>query len=503
MTGFLRMLSLGFLCLFLGTLFLGTLSTATAQPLGHGSTLERLTMPIDGGLVHYSSYDRTGGNDDFVVIEPGETHVMFDHAGAGVVRRWWITIRPRNNEEVQRQLIVRCFWDGQAEPSVEVPVSDFFGMGFGQWKDFQSLPLNMTSGGYNTYWAMPFKERGRCLVENTSAVLIERYYYNIDLHTYDELPEETLYFHAQYRQAVTERDVPYTVLDTEGRGHYVGTLLSMQPRQGNALGYLEGDQRLFIDGEATPSIIGTGTEDYFSSGWYYDTGEYSAPYHGIPIKDEATGRIVTYRWHIEDPIPFQERFLFTIEHGGTNDTPDVDYSSVAFWYQTPVFTAFPALPDNLLPYKLVTAPTVEGEDLLEQGVVTGGRLTTQNLGGTTERWGGGAHLWWVEAEPGDRLTLPLSVDAAGPYDLTGFFTRAGDYGIVRVSVNGAALRPLVDGYSRIVEPTGPVRFGEVSMRAGLNEITIEILGKHQRSAGYSDGYLVGIDGFSLVPVVDE
>jgi hypothetical protein len=258
--------------------------------------MEGLFMARDGRIAHFSSYDRTGGNDDFVELAPDKTHTLVDHSGeAGIIRRWWVTIAPRDNRKIQRRLIVRCYWDGEEEPSVEVPVSDFFGMGFGEWKDYQSLPLNMTSGGYNSYWPMPFRESARITVENTSDVPVDRFYYNIDVATRTELPDKALYFHAQYRQTQTEEGTSVTILETEGRGHYVGTLLLMQPMNGGQLGYLEGDQRIFVDGEEELSIIGTGTEDYFSSGWYYDTGEYSAPYHGVTIKDEAKGRINTDR----------------------------------------------------------------------------------------------------------------------------------------------------------------------------------------------------------------
>ena len=124
-----------------------TLSSAaqTDGPLGD------LFMAKEGGLAHYSSYDTTGKNADFRTLAPGQTLVLVDHKGAGVLRRWWLTIAPRNVVEIHRSLIIRCWWDGEKEPSMEVPVSDFFGMGFGKWKDFISLPLNMTSGGYNSY----------------------------------------------------------------------------------------------------------------------------------------------------------------------------------------------------------------------------------------------------------------------------------------------------------------------------------------------------------------
>jgi hypothetical protein len=469
---------------------------AQARPEG---PLGDLYLSREGGLAHYSSVDTTGGNADFRPIAPGQTLVLVNHQGAGVVRRWWITISPRQNVEILRQLIVRCWWDGETSPSVEVPVADFFGMGFGEWKDYISLPLNMTSGGYNTYWPMPFRRSARITVENTGSVPITNFYFNVDIRTYDRLPADALYFHAQYRQTRTQRGEPVTILETTGRGHYVGTLLSMHPEQGRQLGYLEGDERIFIDGERSPSIVGTGTEDYFSSGWYYDTGEYSAPYHGIPIKDEARGRISTYRWHIEDPIPFRQRFRFEIEHGGTNDTPGVEYASTAFWYQTHPHATFPALPRTLVPRATVSKPEIEAESLLSRARVTGGQLQVQQMEPFQGEWGGDAQLWWVLARPGDRLTMPLTVAAAGSYELIGFFTRALDYGVVRLHVNGQQIGPLVDGYADRVEPTGAISFGQVDLRAGTNELVIELVGKDARSSGYSDGYLVGVDGFTVRP----
>lgn len=473
------------------TLVLSMAYTQTDGPLGD------LYIAKSGGLAHYSSEDPTGGNSDRRRIEPGETLVLMDHEGAGVVRRWWITIAPRNVVEIQRTLIVRCYWDGEDEPSVEVPVSDFFGMGFGEWKDYISLPLNMTSGGYNTYWPMPFNERGRIEVENTGSVPIESFYYNIDVRTMDELPDDALYFHAQYRQTRSVAGIPITILETTGRGHYVGTLLSMQPERGNHLGYLEGDEIIYIDGESDPSIFGTGTEDYFSSGWYYITGEYSAPYHGVTIKDNENGRINTYRWHIEDPIPFNSSFNFYMEHGGTNDMPGVEYASVAFWYQTHPHLTFPDLPDQLLPLSQVSAPSIEAEDLIDNVTITGGRLEVQNMGNFNDSWGNDTQLWWIDGQPGSTLTLPLEVSESGEYEIVGFFTRAQDYGIISVSVNGELMGDLMDGFDSKVSATGPISFGRKRLAAGVNEVTLTLLGKDARAAGFGGGYLVGIDGFLL------
>ena len=477
------------------------LPTATMAQLPGAGALDALTRTHDGRIAHYSSWDRQGRNEDFVAIAPGQTVTLVDHEGAGVVRRWWLTIAPRDHRELQRKLIVRAYWDGETTPSVEVPVSDFFGMGFGEWHDYVSLPLSMTSGGYTSYWAMPFGRRARITVENGASVAVERFYFNVDIETRPTPPAESLYFHAQFRRATTVRGTPVTILETTGRGHYVGTLLSMQPRRGNGLGYLEGNERVFVDGEATPSIIGTGTEDYFNSGWYYDTGIFSAPYHGVTVKDTVLGRINTYRWHVEDPIPFRTGLRFEIEHGGSNDAPNVDYTSVAYWYQTHPRPPFPALPADLMP--VVPAPVtrieglIEGESLLAAARVTAGELRVQDMRGFDGEWSGGAHLWWVLAAPGARLTLPLEAPAAGTYELVGHFTRAQDYGNVRVHVNGRPLAPVVEGYNPFVAPSGPISFGRVPLRAGANEVVLEIVGKDRRAAGYSDGYLVGLDGFVL------
>jgi hypothetical protein len=296
------------------------------------------------------------------------------------------------------------------------------------------------------------------------------------------------------------------VLEAEGRGHYVGTLLAMQPLHGRSLWYLEGNERVFVDGERTPSVLGTGTEDYFSSGWYFDTGPYSAAYHGAPIKDTLSGRISAYRWHVEDPIPFTRRLAFTIEHGGTNDTPGTDYSSVAFWYQTHPHAPFPALPRRLLPAEpwrpRRIAGVVEGESLVAGARATAGSVREQDLGGfesETRSWSDARQLWWVESRPGARLTLPLRAPSAGVYEIVGYFTRAQDYGIVRAHVNGAALPATVNGYAPAVEPTGPVSLGRARLRAGTNEFTLEIVGKDPRARGYSDGYLVGLDAIALRP----
>jgi arylsulfatase A len=142
-------------------------------------------------------------------------------------------------------------------------------------------------------------------------------------------------------------------------------------------------------------------------------------------------------------------------------------------------------------------PSIEAEESMEKVTVTGGKLQLQKMPASKEQWGGNAQLWWVEASPGDRLTFPVEVTEAGTYDLYGYFTRAKDYGIIRLYLNGLPVGNFIDGYAEGVEPTGPVAFGTHFMSQGTAELVIELIGKDSRSGGYSNGYLVGIDGFLL------
>ena len=479
------------------------LSVLVSQVLA--DDLDALTRPHSGRIVHSSSYDRSGGNADLRPIEAGQTLPLLDYNGAGTIRRWWVTVAPFNNPELQRQLIIRCYWDNETTPSVEVPLGDFFGVGFGQYHQYISPPLNMTSGGYNCYWAMPFRRHARITVENRSKRRCDALYYNIDLET-AKPPTPLLYFHAQFRRVQPTLGQPVTILKATGRGHYVGTVLSMQSLRGRNLGFLEGDERVFVDGETQPSIIGTGTEDYFSSGWYFNSGTYAAPYHGLTIKDDERARISAYRWHIPDPIPFEKSLNFTIEHGARNDAPRTDYCSVAFWYQTHPRAPFPPLPTDLLPIEAPPVPKTAGLNEAESlkampALDINGQalplapIESQEMGGFDGDWSDLKHLWWKATAVGQRMVLPLSVEKAGSYELIGYFTRAKDYGDVRLKINGQTLEPIVRGYNLNVSRSEPISFGRVELKAGVNPIELEIVGRDARSTDY----YVGIDGFLLKP----
>lgn len=338
------------------------------------STLKNLAIARKGSRNRISSYDRSGGNNDFESIETGETRNIFDIKGAGCITHIWLTLGelPRKKEMgFLRKVIIRIRWDNEKYPSVEVPVGDFFGMGHAKTKNFCSKPLSMSAEdgkSFNCLFAMPFSERAEIELLNEYENTIRVYYY-IDFESYDNLSEDFLRFHACWRRSnpckgINDKEVTnefyayagknitgkdnYIILDADGKGHYVGCHLDIHNlRITDAWNwYGEGDDMIFIDGDKwPPRLHGTGTEDYFNTAWC-PRQEFSNPDHGIIMAGDGnwSGKITLYRYHIEDPIIFNKSIKVTIEHGHNNHRSD-DYSSTAYWYQAEPHKIF----DPLLP----------------------------------------------------------------------------------------------------------------------------------------------------------
>lgn len=307
-----------------------------------------------GGLRHLEARVKR------ILIAPGETHTMASLSGAGMITRIWMTtLLPLNNHAL-RNLLLRFYWDGQTQPSVESPFGDFFGAPFGKYQSYASAPVSLTAGAFNCLWLMPYENGARLEVTNEGASVVDPFFYNI---TYQELPDgppSALRFHALWRREnPTQRGIPYTILNAEGSGHYVGCHLNMQNREwwlrpplgeisfprGFGLGMMEGWETIYRDGEAEPSVNGTGTEDYFNGAWYYlpKGGRFSAPYHGCIVRDLLRSRIAVYRFDMSAPISFSRSLRVELDHGFSNDLA-CDYSSTAYWYQTEPHRPFPALP---------------------------------------------------------------------------------------------------------------------------------------------------------------
>jgi len=330
------------------------------------SWLAGITQPKDYVQKRVSSYDRTGGNQDYRSIEPGQTLTIFDESGPGTITHIWFTFASDEMYHLKK-LVFRMYWDGETTPSVEAPIGDFFGLGLGDYLTFEALPLSAApSRAVNSYFPMPFQKHARITVENTGKLKLDALYYNIDYQAHAKpLPADTLYFHAQYRQASPTKGIAgdwkdtndplqddkknragegnYVWLEATGRGHYVGVTMSVLQNQDYWWG--EGDDMFFVDGEKLPSINGTGTEDYFLGAYDFGGKAFSYALYGAPVvgTERAGSRSSVYRFHLDSPIPFSKSIRATIEHGHANGRSD-NFFSVAYWYQTEPHAEFPHLP---------------------------------------------------------------------------------------------------------------------------------------------------------------
>lgn len=299
----------------------------------------------------------------YIFVQPGETAVLAEAEGPGIINHIWMTPARDKNDRLR---ILRFYWDDETEPSIEVPLCDFF---CNAWDHENQSSVNSMAvivnplNGFNCYWQMPFRKKFKITLENR-AENRTRLFYSVD-YTLTNVPKNAAYFHAQFRMA---EKVPFkeefTILDqVKGHGQFVGTFLAHATKSDAWWG--EGEIKMFIDGDTDhPTINGTGEEDYFLGSWGYSTfnedgsrnlyTDYQTPYAGffqVKPTSEFIGRFSQYRWHIYDPIRFQNDFKMTIQCLGWdkegNYLPLEDkLSSVAFWYQNEPHTNFPVLPDN-------------------------------------------------------------------------------------------------------------------------------------------------------------
>lgn len=314
-----------------------------------------------------SSYDPTGGNEDFITIPAGDTVKLADLAGAGIIKHIWITVGAVDRF-IRRNAVIRMYWDGEEAPSVESPLGDFFGQGWGEEYNFISLPLAVApkSGkALNSYFPMPYGDGAIITLENQSSEPINSFYYYIDYEVHQEMPAGEGRFHAWWNREVTAVHPEagetewgvigapgnnqstlhnYVFADIVGSGQLVG--INYYVDNPGPMWYGEGDDMWLIDGEPWPgSLHGTGTEDFFNSAWCPNE-RYAHPYFGyakVPDKFGWMGRTHCYRFFLEDPIRFEKSLHASIEHGHDNNLT-LDIATVAYWYQSEPHQSFPPLP---------------------------------------------------------------------------------------------------------------------------------------------------------------
>lgn len=482
------------------------------------SAQESLGNPL-GGLERLKNFetrrasssdpDWKNGNGDLRPIKPGGTLTLAELDGPGKIVHIWFTIA-HNDPFYSAKLTLRIYWDGEEQPSVECPIGDFFGIGFGVDKPFTSIPIRISSDGRgrNCYWPMPFRKKARLTVTNESDKRCDCFYYYIDWQKHDSLPEDTAYFHAMYRQefpCVMGKN--YLIADIEGRGHYVGTIKSVYHISPGWYG--EGDDFFFIDGEKEPSLRGTGTEDYFCDGWGFR--EQAGPFYGTPLWEgfNTGDRGSAYRFHLPDPVTFKKSLHLEIEHKGYQKFPDGKsdgcierddlFSSVAIWYQTEPHKPWPALPAGIdrLPFheKLL----LKGHEAVASAKHSNHTLEVQGLGGVTD----GKQLWLKPTDDQGWVEVSFQTDKDQPLGLGWKVTHSWDYGIYRVKLDGKEI-----GHFDLYAPTitqAEHKLGTHQLAAGKHTLRFECIGKSEKS----DGYFLGFDAltarmpiYSRAPSVD-
>jgi hypothetical protein len=513
----------------LGTLLLALAGlVATAAPASAGDPLAGLAKPHEGRSMRATSTMRLGemrrgggerkldptaeprgdldeaSNWDNFRVAPGETHTLMDQQGPGVITHLWLTFlapepqswAPQGSANHQ-EMLLRIYWDGQTRPAVEAPVGDFFANCFGRRSEVVSAPVIVEDAdSYNCFWHMPFRKSARIEIENQSDKPISLLYYNIDWIKKDRLADDTPYFHAQYRQEYpVQQGQDYVVLETSGRGHYVGTVLAVRTRSPAWFG--EGDEKIYLDGEAKPSIWGTGTEDYFLSAW--GLKRTSTPYFGVPYFDQwgiVGGHTSAYRWHIHDPLVFNTGIKVTFEHFGwisPDENPDYestswnerqdDYASVAFWYQTGEST-FSARAPHARERKL---PCLE-------------RLTVRAAEFTDERYHGSGSavrqalslypdpqlLYKPQQADGAWLEISFEVQKQEPLRLLLNATRSYDFGTYQAYLNDVQIGGQMDFYQAEID-SREYHLLDFWPEPGSYTLRLECTGKNAQSRGYYCG----------------
>ena len=414
-----------------------------------------------------SSYDRSGGNVDCLCdLAPGAAATLLDCQGPGQITHLWLTYAPyAGHASVLRDLVVRIFWEHSEVPSVEVPLGDFFGLGHALPPEFyaqrkfslasSAITVGLHDRSFNCYWPMPFHQHARIEIVNAGSRSLRQLYFHVDYELGAQDPNAGL-FHASFTEN-TELESQgwinpdgagnFTILDTAGRGHYIGCILYVDSRRRDWFG--EGDDMIFIDGDPLPTINGTGTEDYFNNAWGYNQ-PFSYPHYGCPLierRPDGSGLYTLYRFHDLDPVRFASHIKVGFEHAWGDQSLSLaggdwrnGFAATAFWYQdqplrkrAPLPSIRPRAYTEFVEYPTAPAtdlPALE-VDLRRRGIavrtvfVVGqewigpGALTVECAGRAVPlRVATAPGLYRVELQP-----LPCACDASARVGITGNPTR--------------------------------------------------------------------------------
>jgi len=484
--------------------------SALAVPRGQIPDPSSLTRVQDAVAERVSSNNPDPeSNDDSWRPIAGETVTLAELTGPGVVTHLWITVAA-NEYGWPRLLRLRAYYDGNAIPSVDCPLGDFFGVGHGFERPVNSLMARDSSSGRsrNSYWQMPFKRSLRLTITNEGRRRVSNLYFHVDWKKVPSLPPGTAYFHARYRQALpTAPGRPYEIASIAGRGQYVGTVLSVVQNEPGWFG--EGDERFYVDGSQVPSIEGTGTEDYFNDAWSFRVSD--GLYTGVTIAD-GTGvgaRLSAFRWHVVDPVPFQRSLRLDIEHRGWTYKKDGTvrsafeeradlFSSVGFWYQDGIANDQPSVPYGSARLPIGNARQIEAEDTLPGVTAERGTASVQK----DVFWS--RDLLFLDAKGvGAKISVPFDVDEDGRYELVAQLAHSPDYGVYTVELDGQSTSSSqalehepganmgdasrIDAYFTETYVAEDHLIGWAHLTKGRHALTFTCVGKNASASGYNLG----------------
>jgi hypothetical protein len=477
------------------------------------STAESKALDKANEILTQSGDNPPGRRQDEVTIEaepvtvgPGATATVARLKGERAITALMVNMdlpESPQDRDILRELVLRIYWDSESKASVCTPLGDFFGTAPGV-NMYESLPLGMTEKGFYSYWYMPFAKSALIELANDGGTE-RRVSFTISHAPLTKPIEKFGRFHAKWHRDAflpaepERRAIDWTMLKTEGRGRFCGVMLHVWNPRGGWWG--EGDEKFFVDGEKFPSTIGTGSEDYFGYAWC-NPELFENCYHNQTISMSNRGHVSVNRWHITDNVPFQKSFEADIEKYYPNDKPTL-YASTVYWYQA-AGQSDPYEPVPLEQRKgywgeievFKVKGALEGEKL-KILAKTAGRAELQDMYGFGPNWSGDAHLWWIEAKPGATLDLAVPVQKAAAYRLKMQLTKAIDYGIVQLYLDGKKLGEPIDLFNNGVIATGVLDMGIHQLDKGEHKLRFEIVGANEKAV---KNYMLGLDYIKLEEV---
>jgi hypothetical protein len=490
--------------------------------------LDEITRMEPGRMNRASSglYDPES-NLDCHHVYPGQRLVIADLEGPGEIRHMWFTLASADRR-YPRTVVLRIYWDGSEIPAVESPIGDLFAAGNGMRANVESIPVSVSSYGraLNCYWRMPFRKRAVVELANEGQETVSAYF-QCEWLALDKEPTDALYFHARYKQEYPAKPLsPYVIFEGRGEGQYVGTVYSSQNMVGSWFG--ESDDRFFIDEESQPSIVGTGTEDYFNDAWNLRTHTYGRI--GVSICDTKGDeeRITAYRWHIDAPVPFHKSLRVEIERRSyisitdpeTRKATQYDFkyrpdyvSSVAFWYHRGTMERtwdFAPAAERVLP-----EIWVEPKDLVDKARASEGLKPKR----ASNRTCAGKQFFYVRNDaPGGWVELPFEVKDPGRYVVSVFQSLFHEYGVWKVSLIGPEGETVLDSgldfYDYLLPreenwpenyhhgTTVETKLGETHLAPGSYVVRFECVGanpltRHPETGEFGKGYSLALDAICL------